>query len=333
MAQIPEHVPSVSTDPGDGSEGQHSDSGAALLGQVVSLLDARFPPSTAEEWDRVGLSVGDPGQPVRRVLFAVDPTLAVVDEAIAWGADLLVTHHPLMLRGVYSVAADTLKGSVVHKLIRGGCALYSAHTNADAAEGGVADALADLIGVTGRHPLVPVPGADPAVGIGRVGNLEPPMTLRALAERVAAALPATAQGVRVAGELDNLVSTVAVLAGSGDSLLGLVRDAGADVYITSDLKHHPALDAREQADIDTAQRGQGFDVAPSPRPALIDTAHFASEWPWLRYVARDLVHDLARGGTTVETRISVLRTDPWTARFASPESSELCPPPMEGNPL
>ncbi|KQT97949.1 Nif3-like dinuclear metal center hexameric protein [Sanguibacter sp. Leaf3] len=311
--------------------GQPTDtSPSPTLARVVDLLDERYPPSTAEDWDAVGLVVGDPQRQVRRVLFAVDPVADVVDEAVAWGADLVVTHHPLLLKGVHSVAATTVKGSVVHRLVEAGCALYVAHTNGDAAERGVNDALADLLGIVDRRPLDPhEPGA--ATGLGRVGRLASPTTLRAFAEHVAAVLPATAQGVRASGDLDATVETVAVLGGSGDSFIGAARAAGADVYVTSDLKHHGVSEAREQARLDALAAGA---PAGSGTPFLIDTAHFASEWPWLAYAAEDLVHDCTADGTTVVTRVSVLRTDPWTARFGSPDADDLnSEDPTEGHQL
>ena len=128
-----------------------------VLADVVRLLERRYPPSTAESWDAVGLVTGDPAQPVRRVLFAVDPVASVVDEATAWGADLVVTHHPLLLRPVHSIAATTFKGALLHRLVRAGTALYTAHTNADAAAGGVNDALAAALGLVGTVPLDPAP--------------------------------------------------------------------------------------------------------------------------------------------------------------------------------
>ncbi len=127
------------------------------LAAVTAALDALYPPSLAESWDAVGLVVGDPAAHVSRVLMAVDPVQPVVDEALAGGFDLLVTHHPLYLRGTTSVAADHPKGRVVHDLVRGGCALFVAHTNADRAKGGVNDALAALFDLRDTTPLEPVP--------------------------------------------------------------------------------------------------------------------------------------------------------------------------------
>lgn len=280
------------------------------LADVVAALEDLYPPATAEGWDAVGLVAGDPHREVRQVMFAVDPVDAVVDEAIAWGADLLVTHHPLFLKPVTSVAATTFKGSVVHRLLAAGCGLHVAHTNADSAPRGVADALADLVGITDRRPLV-ARVDDVERGIGRVGPLERPTTLGELARRVADVLPATAQGVRVAGDLDAEVVTAAVVGGSGDSLFDAVRAAGVDVYVTADLRHHPASELRERAAFEAGRSA----TPDSGRPFLVDVAHFASEWPWLAYAAADLVDRLGDG--TVTTRVSTLVTDPWTTRVAS----------------
>jgi len=281
------------------------------LADVVSVLEGLYPPSTAEGWDAVGLVAGDPYRPVRRVLLAVDPVAAVVDEAVDWEADLVVTHHPLFLRGVHSVAATTFKGAVVHRLLAAGAGLYVAHTNADSAPRGVADALADLVGLADRRPLV-AHVDDAERGLGRVGRLEHPTTLREFAEHVAAVLPATAQGVRVAGDPDAEVTRVAVLGGSGDSLFDAVRAAGADAYLTADLRHHPASELRERAAFEAADPAPGE----AGTPFLVDVAHFASEWPWLAYAAADLAAAFEEG--TVTTRVSTLVTDPWSDRIASP---------------
>ncbi|BDZ43268.1 GTP cyclohydrolase 1 type 2 [Paraoerskovia sediminicola] len=292
---------------------------APTLADAVRVIEDLYPPHTAEGWDAVGLVAGDPAAPVHKILFAVDPVETVVDEAVEWGADLIVTHHPLLLKPVHSVAATTFKGSLVHRLVREGIALHVAHTNADAAPDGVADALADLLGILDRAPLVPS-GTDPEVrGIGRVGRLEQPVTLRVFAEGVAAALPATAQGVRVAGDPDGTVRTVAVVGGSGDSLFDDVRAARADVYVTADLRHHPASELRERAAFEASDGGSGT-------PYLVDVAHFASEWPWLALAARDVVRGLGAtpagatedqgAGGTVEARVSTRSTDPWTFRVA-----------------
>ncbi|MFF7943033.1 Nif3-like dinuclear metal center hexameric protein [Nocardia gamkensis] len=363
------------------------------LADLIGVLDAAYPPALAEPWDSVGLVCGDPAEELTRVLFAVDATAAVVDEAIDWRAQALVVHHPLLLRGVDTVAASTPKGALLHRLIRSGCALFTAHTNADSADPGVSDALAAALGLTVTGPLeakpesavdhwviqvprthtdavlaalfaagagrrehacdcalrVPAtgqfrpapeqgsltelqhveedrvevtappaarsvvlaalraahPSADPAyhiseraqlpssLGIGRVGTLPEPESLRAFTERVGRALPPTAWGVRAAGDPDRTVYTVAVCGGAGDSYLGRAAGLGVDVYLTSDLRHHP---------VDEHLRKGG--------PAVVDAAHWATEFPWCAQ-AETVVRTALPG---LETRVSTLRTDPWTVR-------------------
>ena len=124
------------------------------LSEVIAALDDLWPSERAESWDAVGTVVGDPDQEVSRVLFAVDPVQEIVDEAVKLGADLLVTHHPLYLRGTTTVAASTFKGRVVHTLIKNDIALHVAHTNADSADPGVSDALAGALGLRVTGPLV-----------------------------------------------------------------------------------------------------------------------------------------------------------------------------------
>lgn len=265
------------------------------VGRVVAALEAAYPPELAESWDAVGMVCGDPAEEVRRVLFCVDPTESIVDEAVAVGADMIVAHHPLLLRGVHGVAANTPKGGVVHRLIRAGIALYCAHTNADSAFPGVSDALAQAIGLTVLGPLSP---KEPPLGLGRIGELAEPEPLETFVQRVADALPETAWGVRAAGDPGRLIRTVAVCGGSGDSLLAEATAAGVDAYVTADLRHHVS--------------GEHIDSAPHA-PALVDVSHWASEWPWCDQAAG--VVRAAFGGN-VETHTSTRRTDPWTLRAA-----------------
>lgn len=128
------------------------------LADVIGVLDAAYPPELAEDWDSVGLVCGDPGEPVESVTIAVDATADVVAQVPDRG--LLLAHHPLLLRGVDTVAADTAKGALIHRLVRTGRALFTAHTNADSAVPGVSDALAETIGLTVETVLSPTTGPD-----------------------------------------------------------------------------------------------------------------------------------------------------------------------------
>ncbi len=125
------------------------------LSEVIDVLDAAYPPELAHDWDSVGLVCGDPDEPVTSVTIAVDATDAVAAEVPDGG--LLLAHHPLLLRGVDTVAASTAKGALLHRLIRTGRSLFTAHTNADSATPGVSDALADTLGLVVEEVLSPAP--------------------------------------------------------------------------------------------------------------------------------------------------------------------------------
>jgi dinuclear metal center YbgI/SA1388 family protein len=264
---------------------------STTVADLVAVAEGLWPAAGAEDWDVVGLVAGDPSAPVSRVLLAVDAVAATVDEAVASDADLLLTHHPLLLRGITSVAEDRYKGALVARLIRGGCALLTAHTSADVVDAGTSGVLAARLGLT---DTVPIAADEFDGGIGRVGVLPDATTLGRFASLVAAVLPPTAGGVRVSGAYDQPVRIVAVCGGAGDAFLSSPAVLDADVYVTADLRHHPAQEAREQALV-------------AGGPALIDVSHWASEWLWLEIAADALRAALPH----VEFVVSELRTDPW----------------------
>lgn len=262
------------------------------VAEVNAVVETLWPMTGAEAWDAPGLLAGDPKAEVRSIHLAVDAVIDTVDEAIELGADLLLVHHPLLLRGVTSIAGDRYKGAVLSSLIKADCALIAAHTNADVVETGTSAVFAERLGLTDIRPIVA--GTDSSRGIGRVGTLPAPTTVGRLARALGELLPATATGIRVSGEFDAPVSTVALCGGAGDAYLSEPAVLAADVYITSDLRHHPASEARENSRV-----GAG--------PALIDVSHWASEWLWLETAATELRAALSGVSVTV----SDLRTDPW----------------------
>ena len=262
------------------------------LREVVAVLDELWPRELAEEWDAVGLVTGHPDKPVSRIGLVVDVVSETVNEALEQGVDLIIAHHPLLLRGVTSLAEHQVKGHLVALLIRGNLALFSAHTNADAVEGGTSDTLGRALGLTDMRPIQEA--LDPKLGIGRVGTLPTPVRLYELASAIGALVPQTAAGVKVSGDPDQMVQRVALCTGAGDSLLGHPAVTSSDAYITGDLRHHPASDGAEARAL-----GAG--------PALIDVSHFASEWFFLDQVAA-LLRDKLPG---IEVTVSEIVTDPW----------------------
>ncbi|SDT16245.1 Nif3-like dinuclear metal center hexameric protein [Microlunatus soli] len=259
------------------------------IDDVRRLVERRYPIDTAEAWDRVGPVTGEPTDRVTGILLTVDVTDQVIEQSVELGANLIIAHHPLLLRGINAIDPRHPKGRMITTLIRRRIGLITAHTNADIPAGGVADSLAAALGLSETRPLRPDPN-DAAAGLGRVGTVAV-TTVRGFAERVATALPTTTSGVRVAGDPYRPVRTVALQGGAGDDLLDAARHSGADVYLTSDLRHHPASEA----------------VAWDDAPALIDVPHWAAEWTWLPRLADELADRLDGMSITV----SELNTDPW----------------------
>jgi dinuclear metal center YbgI/SA1388 family protein len=261
------------------------------LAEVLVAVEALWPLAGAEEWDEPGLVVGQPSQEISRIHLVVDATPENVGEALEQGADLIIAHHPLLLRGVTTVAETTYKGAVVSMLIRGNAALYSAHTNADVVPTGTSARLAELLGLTNHLPLEP--GLTPGHGIGRVGDLNEPISLYELSVRLGDIIPHTAVGPVVAGDPTRQVSRVSLCAGAGDSLIHHPEVAGSDVFITSEMRHLPASEFVEHSKI-------------TGGPSLINISHFAAEWVWLDQAASELSAAL-----DVSIHVSDWATDPW----------------------
>lgn len=284
-----------------------ADSACALYPQVVStlwtvsdvvaLMDAWYPPSRAEDWDRVGLILGNPQQQVKKIVLALDPVAATVDEAIAEGADMLLVHHPLYLRGTSFLPESDPKGALVARLIRADVALFAAHTNADSSPGGTADALAALLGVRNTKPLVEggLCADGTPYGLGAIGDVTP-MTLGNFADLAQQRLPAGPYGLYVGGDESATISRVALCPGAGDSFLADARAAGADVYLTADLRHHPASEHLEGG-----------------APALICASHWATEAVWMPPLARRLRAAAADANVEIDVKVSTIATEPWTS--------------------
>lgn len=279
---------------------------ARTLADVLAVLEGAYPLDWAEDWDRAGLVLGDRRGEVSRVLLAVDPTLAVAREAADSGAELLITHHPLLLKGASFLPEDSGKGAVVAALLRSGTALWCGHTNVDRSSRGTVGAWIQALDLQEPGALAgqgaggePEAGFDSRrIGLGAIGSLAKPTTVGALAERIAGLVPRAAQGVRFTGDPERAVRRVAVCPGAGDSFLDRAAQTDADVYITSDLRHHPALEHLESA------------ADPVRVPALIDVAHSASEALWLPLAAA-LLEEALPG---LDVRISDVATDPWSGR-------------------
>ena len=258
-----------------------------LVAQLLAAIERLAPSALAEEWDNVGLLVGRHNQPARRVLVALELRDEVLGEARETGCDAVVTHHPPIFPTLTAVTDAGAASELVLRAAEGRVAVIAAHTNLDAAAGGLNDVMAEVLGMTVRAPLVPS-AADPALGLGRIGPV-PPTTLGALVERVRSGFGGPA--VSYAGDPFTRVETVACCTGSGGSLIGAARAAEADAYVTSDLRYHDA------------DRAEGLPLVALP--------HARAERVAMKRWTKSLELALAPDG--VEVRFAEADTDPWQA--------------------
>jgi len=260
-----------------------------LLEKLISQFETLWPDADKEAWDKPGLMIGSPSQEITRVLLTVDVTSEVLHEAVDHRCQLVVSHHPMFLRGAFEFSDLGFKGANSSFAIRNNLAVFSAHTNADFQVDGVTQSLAKTLGLENLYPLAS------ANGHVVVGQTPIAVSLLDFSRSVAKRIPAVAQGVKVSGDPERMISKVAVLAGAGDGYLTAVAQAEADLYITSDLRHHPAQDFAEQGKITSG-------------PALMDISHWAAEWVWLESAKAQL----EKLNSQVEFVVSEINTDPWT---------------------
>lgn len=231
--------------------------------ELYSYLEARLPRSLSAEWDNDGLSCcPEPKKQVRRVLVALDLTEAVAERAAAEGFDVVLTHHPLLFRGVKALVAEHAVPRKLLTLARAGVAAMAFHTRLDAAQGGVNDVLAALLGLTNVVPFGPA-GEVPC---GRVGELSEAMTAEELATLVKNKLHAP--GVLLSGT--GTVRRVAVLGGEGGDYVAAAAEAGAELFLSGRIGYHRMLDGPEEGLV------------------LLEAGHYATEAPACAHLA-DLV--------------------------------------------
>ncbi len=268
----------------------------SVVNDIIALMEDMVPGHLAEDWDNSGLQCGDRNWPVKHVLVALDPSPLVVASACKKNADLLITHHPLIFKPIKNLIIDTPLGQIIDLSVRHRLAIFSAHTNLDSVKGGLNDLFAKKIGLKNLslrvldniYPLHPVENLH---GIGRVGELETPITLAAFAEEIK--LKFGLSTLKVSGPLDMTVQKIAVCTGSGSGLMNQFFATDADVFISGDLKFHDAKDAEMN------HRG------------LIDVGHFASEAIMIDLVADRLDVMIKKKGLNVRVEALNEEEDPF----------------------
>ena len=276
----------------------------ATVAQITKILDQLAPPLLAEEWDNVGLQIGDLRLPVQRIWIALDPTPKVVKAACENNVDLLITHHPLIFRPLKSIDFETPDGSVIQMAAHHQLAIFSAHTNLDIAREGVNDILAQRLGLRhlailqpvqlregAKEELPPTSSVQTEHGIGRIGLLDKTLSLKALVSVVKKKLGL--DFLKVAGNPKIKISRVAICSGSGSSLMQAFLSSKAQVYISGDIHYH---DAREAEKVGRA---------------IIDIGHFPSEHLMVDALVKQLKNIIAKSGINVEISACTIEKDPF----------------------
>ena len=257
---------------------------------ILDIIAFLAPERLAEPWDNVGLMLGNPATPVRAILVGLDPTPALLDEAKTLGANLLITHHPLIFRPLKAIHLDRPDGRFIAQALRDGVSIISSHTNFDAAPGGTSDILARRMGLQDIEPLAPHAGGTSDCGLGRIGNYREPLSAQQFLARLhEACAPPWLLG---AGSAPGRISRVAVCGGSCSELADQALEAGAQVLVTAEVKHHLARQAEETG------------------LWLIDAGHFATEFPGMRHLADLLAAEAGKRFGQISVAVTGSETSP-----------------------
>ena len=209
---------------------------------IIRIVEEAAPLGLAYPWDNSGFLCGDINREVKKLYITLDVNIYTIDEAVKAGADMILSHHPIMFGGIKKIDYDTPQGYVIRQLIKNDIALYASHTPMDCAKNGINEVLADKLGIINKKVLEPSEGFE-GCGLGRCGELKNEMTLRNFAEDVKKAL--NTPFVRICGNPDTIIKTAAVGGGACDDLIPAAIENGADVIVTSDMKYHISMDSEE----------------------------------------------------------------------------------------
>ena len=253
---------------------------------IIEAMESLAPSFLKEDFDKVGLMIGDREKEVKKVLLALDCTLKVVEEAKENNVDLIITHHPLIFRKPSSITTDTLQGKKIIELIKNDISLYSSHTNLDSAENGLNKTITTLLGYEDSE-LLEVNRNDSKAGLGRLIKLEESRSLIELVEKVKATLKI--DNLRIVKGRDR-INKIAIINGSGQDFISKAISRGADCIITGDTTYHFASDYKEM----------GINI--------IDVGHFASE----QIVFFNVMNNIIEKFNDIEFILSTTEEDPYT---------------------
>lgn len=258
--------------------------------EVMDIMEEYSPMKLMEEYDNVGLMVGDKEKEITKILFALDCTLKVIDEAEAKGCNLIMTHHPLLFRKPKNITQDTLQGKKIMALVKKDIALYSSHTNLDITHKGLNDIIMRLLGFD-KFEIIEATSPGATTGIGRMVSIPEGIRLGGLLKSVKEKLEV--ENLRYAGKMEDIVRKIAVINGSGQDYFDICVSKGADCIITGDTTYHYVSDYNEEG------------------VAIIDAGHFNTEWPSFKWVAQFLESRIRTLGNEVSIIISEECTNPY----------------------
>lgn len=258
------------------------------IDKLINIMETIAPPHLKESYDNVGLMVGDREADVTKILVALDCTLEVVEEARELGAELILSHHPLLFRKPSTITTDTLLGKKIIELIKNDIALYSSHTNWDSVKDGINDEFVAYLGF-GEGEIMAKNPVESTAGIGRMVKLDKEMTLSQVMETVKEKLQLTS--IRFAGDLNKTIKSIAFINGSGQDFMDMAVKRGADLIITGDTTYHFVSDYSEMG------------------LCIMDVGHFNSEWPIVVKLSEEIKKELEGDG--VEVVISKRVRDPY----------------------
>lgn len=263
--------------------------------EFCSLMEQWAPKSLCEDYDNVGLMVGNEDNIVTSILVALDCTLEVIEEAKEKNCNLIFTHHPLLFKKPSSITSETLLGKKIIKLIKSDINLFSSHTNLDVIKGGINDKVTEILGFNMSKIIEPAKNSfDEETGFGRMVEIENKMSLGELCELVKEKLFLPA--LRYIGDDNRQIKTVAIVNGSGNDYLSICNSLGADCVITGDVTYHYASDYREM------------------NLSIIDAGHFSTEWYALKKIGNQLQQKLENLKFNNRVLFSNVITDPYKTR-------------------
>jgi len=254
---------------------------------IITIVEILAPPHTAETWDNSGFQLGDRSASVRKVAVSLDATPTVIRGAVSQGADLLVTHHPLIFPYITRIDRATAIGTAITRALSNGLSIYCSHTPLDHSSRGTNLALSLMLKLSSPVPVPGQSGAETSLdmsdGIVFTGTLDSPMILSAFAEHVRDTLGAT--HVRYVGDGESQVQTVSVCGGSGGDFIDRAGKLGADVFVTGEIKHHQALAA--------------FDMGMN----IVEAGHYHTEWCTVPHMEKIIREGAEQNGFTIEVEI------------------------------